>query len=91
MADGLNWSVLQRAGVRQSDLATILKVSRVATNGWVRGRFSPNPRRGAVLVRLLAAMELAIADDQLPAMPGPQYEQQLRRILANYLRKLDTQ
>lgn len=57
----MDFAVIEQAGISQGQFASLVGVSRITVNTWVRGRFSPRPdiarRAGKVLDLVLSAVQ----------------------------------
>ena len=61
----LDWSVLRRAKVTQSDFAAIVGVSRVTVNSWIHGK-PVNQLRMTKIQRVIESLSQCVAEGALP-------------------------
>ena len=62
----MDFTVIQRGGLTQSEFATLAGVSRVTTNMWVTGKMAPHRFIKDRVATVLEALETAIKNDKLP-------------------------
>lgn len=86
MAGVLNWGVLREARITQEEFGSLLRVTRVTVNQWVRGVSAPGLKRKRAVERLLAAVEQGLADARFPLPPGEDRDVRMKRVLVSYLR-----
>lgn len=85
----MDFGVIDKAGLTQAQFATLVDVSRVTVNTWVKGHYRPgNAVRGRVS-RALDLLKQAVADGKLPinaAIQAELLQKQLDRIATKLAR-----
>lgn len=85
----MDFEVIDRAGLTQSQFARLVDVSRVTVNTWVKGHYRPSQYVRGRVIRALELIKQAHVEGKLPIRPGIQDEllqKQLDRIAAKLSR-----
>lgn len=84
----VDFSALSAGKITQGELAALLRVSRVAVNGWINGGSNMNPLRKPRVERLLRVIAQATADGHFPLRDTPRDKRlpAIKKVLVNYLR-----
>lgn len=77
----MDFSVISRAGLTQSEFAAAVGVSRVTVNTWVRGKMKPHRYITKKVSEALAHLSACIEAGDLPAT-GPDKKDKLARLHA---------
>lgn len=87
----VNFDPLRASAITQGEFASLLKVSRVAVNGWVNGTMGVHPMRKPRVARLLKAIQAAsrAGEFPLPPMPRDKRLSAIKRVLVTYLKQGD--
>jgi transcriptional regulator with XRE-family HTH domain len=62
----IDFSLLKTAGIKQSEFAELVGVSRAAVNAWCTGIGKIHPLRVARVAKFMVAIRLAVDDKALP-------------------------
>ena len=62
----MDFTVIARGGLKQTEFSALVGVSRVTTNLWVRGKMSPHRFIKAKVAAVLAHLQSAIENGELP-------------------------
>lgn len=76
----MDFEVINRAGLKQAHFAKIIGVSRVTVCKWMTGKVSPHLLHARRIEQLLAALELAVEDGDLPLPAGMETGAAIKRI-----------
>jgi DNA-binding XRE family transcriptional regulator len=76
----MDFSIVSKAGISQTDFAKIIGVSRVSVCKWMTGKTKPHHLHNRRISQLLAAIELAVKDEDLPLPAGIESGQVVRRV-----------
>ncbi len=66
----MDFSVIKRAGLLQHEFSSLVPVSRVTVNNWVRGHKAPHPYILGRVQTILKVLEAAIEEGDLPLSKG---------------------
>ena len=62
----MDFSLIERAGLTQSEFAQLCGVTRVTTNLWATGKMNPHRYISSKVASILRAIETAIQNEKLP-------------------------
>lgn len=84
----VDFSPLTASKLTQGELAHLLKVTRVAVNGWVNGTMNVHPMRKPRVIRLLQVIAQATQDGHFPLRDTPRDKRlpAIKKVLIDYLR-----
>lgn len=92
MSKKFDFSVIEKAGLTQSEAAKLLQANRVTVNNWVRGRSNPHvmwhDRVNALLTLLKAAIRLKQLPGKLPP-PNKNNSAERSKMIRATLRKVE--
>ena len=63
----MDFTAIKRAGITQAQAGTMLGVSRVTVNNWIKGRFVLSDKQSPRVAKFLNALCSAIEAGDLPA------------------------
>ena len=83
----LDFSILRRARLTQSEFAHFANVSRVTVNNWIHGRLGVHDARIQKISKLLRAVELAVEAKAFPLADTPKDKriEAIKKVLLVYL------
>jgi len=84
MTRELDYSILQAAGITQTDFAELCGVSRVTVNLWVKGKMRPHRYLREQVEVVLDQLQSALAKKRLPITrpPGGRKENKIEALRA---------
>jgi transcriptional regulator with XRE-family HTH domain len=89
-----DFSIVEKAGLTQTEFANLVEVNRITVNNWVRGRTNPHKiwhdRCRKQLGLLRAAVKLKLLPGDLPK-PGKNVAEERARKIRATLRKVEKQ
>jgi transcriptional regulator with XRE-family HTH domain len=62
----MDFTIIERAGLRQDQFGDLVGASRVTVNLWVNGKFKPRTTKRGKVAQVIKALETAVADGRLP-------------------------
>ena len=84
----VDFTPLKAAKVTQGELASLLRVTRVAVNSWIHGTLNIHEMRKPMVVKYLNAIKEATDAGDLPISPDVQRDKRLaaiKKVLVPYL------
>lgn len=85
----MDFTILEKAGVRQTEFAKLVGVSKIAVHKWTKGG-GIDKRHSDKINKIMNAIEGATADGYLPIAPGTPHDERIKAIqkaLVKHLRK----
>jgi DNA-binding XRE family transcriptional regulator len=87
----MDFSIVAKAGLNQSDFSKVIGVSRVSVSKWITGKAKPHHLHSRRISQLVTAIQMATEAGDLPLPKGLDSGQVIRRvkqILVNHLKEL---
>jgi len=87
----MDFTIVTKAGISQSDFAKIIGVSRVSVSKWMTGKAAPHHLHAKRIGQLVTAVHMATEAGDLPLPKGLDSNQVVRRVkqvLVTHLQEL---
>lgn len=81
----MDFSIIKRAGLSQTQFGQLAGASRVTVNTWVRGGFSPRAGNRAHVEKVIRMLEQAVEAGTLP-VPAKSHRDQVDEVLQKLYR-----
>jgi transcriptional regulator with XRE-family HTH domain len=76
----MDFSIIAKAGLSQTDFSKIIGVSRVSVSKWVTGKAKPHQLHTKRITQLVTAIQMATEAGDLPLPKGMDSSQVVRRV-----------